>query len=138
MDGAKVGVLEDVDQMMGSEINEQALFHLYNFAKENQFSILMTSRLPPAQWSISLADLKSRMGAVPVVGILNPDDTVMEAILVKLFADRQLHIQRGVITYMLGHMERSFSSAQKLVEKIDKQALAQKRKITVSLVRDLL
>lgn len=137
MAGAKTGVLDDVEAMLDTQGSEQALFHLYNFAKENQLCILMTSRLAPAQWSLSLPDLKSRLGAVPVVEISNPDDTLMEAVLVKLFADRQLQVERGVIAYMLGRMERSFSAAQNLVSEIDREALAQKRKITVPLVREI-
>lgn len=138
MGEAKTAVLDDVESMIGTASGEQALFHLYNFAKENQLSILMTSRTAPAQWNIALPDLKSRMGAVPVVEISSPDDTLMEAVLVKLFADRQLQVERGLIAYMLPRMERSFSAAQSLVDDIDREALAQKRRITVPLVKELL
>lgn len=138
MGGAKVGVIENAEEILGTSKTEQALFHLYNYAKENDASILMTSRIPPAKWSIGLADLQSRMASIPVVEITAPDEALMEAILVKLFGDRQLQLERNVITYMLERMERSFASAQSLVKKIDHQALAQQRKITIPLVRDVL
>jgi len=136
MDGEHVGIIEDVDRLIEGAQNE--LFHLYNYAKENNTQILMTARTPPAQWNISLADLKSRMGAVPVVEIGQPDDALIEAVLVKLSSDRQLRIERSVVTYMMGRMERSFEAAQRLIKAIDDEALASSRKITIALVRSVL
>ena len=136
MGEATAAVLEDVDQLVAT--SENALFHLYNYTKENKKQVLMTARTAPSQWILELADLKSRMGAVPVIEIGQPDDALMEAVLVKLFADRQLQIERGVVTYMLGRMERSFEEAQRLVSLIDTEALAAKRKITIPFVRELI
>ncbi len=133
---AHAGVLEDVDRLVAH--HQQDLFHLYNFAKENAVQVLMTARIPPADWKIDLPDLKSRMGAVPVVEIGQPDDAMMEAVLVKLFADRQLKVEREVVVYMLSRMERSFEQAIGLVKEIDRQSLSQKRRITVPLVREVL
>ncbi|NVJ90144.1 MAG: DNA replication protein [Methylocystaceae bacterium] len=131
----KTGVVENVDRLLAD--NQQALFHLYNFAKENDAHILLTSRTSPALWDIQLADLKSRIGAASVIEIGQPDDTLIEAVLVKQFADRQLHVERDVVAFMLTRMERSFDQARLLVNEIDQQSLAQKRKITIPLVRSV-
>lgn len=136
MGQAQAAVIEDIDRLVAS--SQQGLFHLYNFARENNRQVLLTARTIPAQWNLSLPDLKSRMGTVPVVEIGQPDDTLMEAVLVKLFSDRQLQVERDVISYMLGRMERSFETAQRLVQAIDDEALAEKRRITVPLVRSVL
>jgi DnaA regulatory inactivator Hda len=135
MQGAQAGVLEDVDK--GVADNQQALFHLYNYAKENNVFLLLTAKYPPAKWAVDLPDLKSRLGAIPVVEIGRPDDTLMEAVLVKLFNDRQVKVERDVIAYMLVRMERSFEQARKLVQAIDRFALSEKRPITVPLVRSV-
>ncbi len=136
MQGAKAGVLEDVDQWV--EDHQQALFHLYNYAKENDATLLLTAKKPPNAWGITLPDLKSRFGAAPVVEIGQPDDALMEAVLVKLFSDRQVKVERDVIVYMLTRMERSFAQARELVQAIDRFALSEKRPITVPLVRSVL
>lgn len=135
MNGAKVGILENLD---GQAFDETALFHLYNHAKENGAFILITAQTPPAQWDVSLRDLKSRLGAVCVAEIGQPDDALMEAVLVKLFADRQLQVDREVLSFILIRMERSFQTARELVQVIDREALAQKRKITIPFVRQFL
>ncbi len=115
-----------------------ALFHLFNTVKENGGFLLLTSREPPARWPVALPDLKSRLSAVPVVRIDAPDDAMVEAVLVKLFADRQVTVAPEVIAYLVRHMDRSFAAMRSLVARADAQALAGKRPVTVPLVKSLL
>ena len=72
------------------------------------------------------------------VEIGRPDDTLMAALLVKLFADRQLKVDESVVVFMVARMERSFAAARSLVAAVDATALAEKRNITVPLVRKIL
>jgi chromosomal replication initiation ATPase DnaA len=67
-----------------------------------------------------------------------PDDAVIAAVLIKLFADRQLKVGTEVVTYLLRHMERSFQAMRALVDAADAVSLAEQRPITVPLVRRLL
>ena len=82
-----------------------------------------------------LADLRSRLNAAAAVAIAEPDDTLMEAVLVKLFSDRQLRVDDDVLAFMLTRMERSFAGARDLVARVDDVALKTRRNISVSLVR---
>ncbi len=115
-----------------------ALFHLFNAVKEAEGFLLLTSREPPARWAVSLADLKSRLSAIPAVRIAAPDDAMVEAVLVKLFADRQVTVAPEVIAYLVRHMDRSFAAMRSLVARADGLALAEKRPVTVPLVKSLL
>lgn len=127
-------VVEDGDR----GVDETALFHLYNLAKEQGCTLLLTGRPPPAQWPLSLPDLRSRLNAIPAIGIAPPDDALIAGLLVKLFADRQLRIGHEVVAYLLARMERSFAAAHAVVEALDRSALAEKREITVPLARRVL
>jgi chromosomal replication initiation ATPase DnaA len=82
--------------------------------------------------------LKSRLAAAPAVRIAAPDDEMIEAVLVKLFADRQLAVAPEVIVYLVRHMDRSFAAMRSLVARADALALAEKRPVTVPLVKTLL
>lgn len=115
-----------------------AFFHLFNAVKENGGFLLLTSREPPARWPVTLPDLKSRLSSVPTVRIAAPDDAMVEAVLVKLFADRQVTVGPEVIAYLVRHMDRSFAAMRSLVARADAQALAEKRPVTVPLVKSLL
>jgi chromosomal replication initiation ATPase DnaA len=100
--------------------------------------MLLTSPQPPSRWRVQLADLRSRLNTATTVRIGPPDDALMQAVVVKLFADRQVKVDQDVVTFMLARMERSFEAARGLVARIDEAALKAQRKITIPLVRDVL
>jgi chromosomal replication initiation ATPase DnaA len=122
----------------GHLADERALFHLFNAVRESKGALLLTGREPPARWRTELPDLRSRLASIPAVGIAPPDDAMMEAVLVKLFADRQLGVAPDVIAYALRRMDRSFAAARRLVATADKESLAGKRPITIPLVKTII
>lgn len=132
--GHKALALEDGEAIADAA----ALFHLFNAVREAGGFLLLTSRDPPARWPVTLADLKSRLSAVPAVRIAAPDDAMVEAVLVKLFADRQVNVAPEVIAYLVRHMDRSFAAMRSLVARADGLALAEKRPVTVPLVKSIL
>jgi len=132
--GNKALVVDEADRVP----NGQTLFHLINTLREESGSLLLTSREAPARWGVDLPDLASRLNAFPAVEIGSPDDFLMEAVLVKLFSDRQLQVELDVIKYLLVRMERSFAAARATVADLDARSLASRRNITVPLVRSAL
>ena len=70
--------------------------------------------------------------------IAPPDQPLLEAILVKQFADRQLTVEPQVVSYLLRHMERSFAAAATIVEAIDRRSLADKRRVTRALASSVM
>ena len=126
VEGAEVGV------------DEAALFHLYNAVVEANGWLLLTGREAPARWAVTLPDLRSRLAAIQAVRIEPPDDDMMQAVLVKLFADRQIVVMPGVVAYLIRHMDRTFANARQVVDMADHESLAGQRSVTVPLIKDLL
>ena len=124
-------VVEDVS----FKADEEALFHLYNLYHNQGGALLLTSRVPLARLNFELPDLKSRLKMVPGVAILEPDDAMLEALIVKLFSDRQITISLEVLNYIIQNMERSFSYAFDLVKRTDEISLALKRAVSVPIVK---
>lgn len=133
-------VLEDVDGFVGPHGAglEEDLLHLYNLAREGDVKLLLTALSAPARWGIALKDLSSRLNTAQVAEIRPPDDALLAALTVKQFADRQVSVDQEVLTYMLARMDRSFAGVRALVHAIDEAALAEKRAITIPLVRRVL
>jgi chromosomal replication initiation ATPase DnaA len=117
---------------------ELALLHLYNCCRERGGYLLATAARPPGAWAIGLADLRSRLRAAAMVGIEMPDDALLGGVLVKHFADRQLHVDPGLIAYLTGRIERSFAAAAEIVAALDAEALAGHRPIAIPLARQVL
>jgi chromosomal replication initiation ATPase DnaA len=127
-------VVEDADR----GIDETALFHIYNILAERQGSLLLTALAPPARWHLELADLRSRLASLPAVAIAPPDDALMQAVLVKLFADRQLRVDPDLVAYLAARLDRSLAAAAAAVETLDRAALAAQRPLTIPFARDTL
>ncbi len=135
-------VIDDLDAAHADAADakafEEALLHLYNMVREQGGHILIAGREPPARWPVSLADLGSRLKSVPAVGLGRPDDMLIQGVLVKLFADRQLRVTPAAVQYLAQRMERSFEAAQDMVARIDAAALEERREITLPLIRKVL
>jgi len=131
--------VEDCDQAAAAgRLDEAALFHLINLVRETRGHLLLTGREVAARWPLRLADLISRLRAMPAVAIGAPDDALLAAVLVKQFSDRQIKVGEEVVNYLLGRMERSFAAAADLVDSLDRAALAGQRAVTVPLARAVL
>lgn len=126
-------VVEDAS----ARLDERALFHLLNLMREQESFVLITARTPPASWNIALPDLASRLRAIPAMESNAPDDALLRALMVKLFADRQLDVDETLVGYLATRIERSFSGARAAVEELDREALRQKRPVTRALAAEL-
>jgi chromosomal replication initiation ATPase DnaA len=133
--GGAALILEDVPE---EGFSEQGLFHLINMARETGGHILITANSFPTRWRVELPDLISRLRAASVAELKEPDDFLLKAILVKLFADRQLRVDEKIINYLISRMERSVDFARRAVKEIDELALERKSNITRALVADVL
>jgi chromosomal replication initiation ATPase DnaA len=121
-----------------ADLDERALFHLLNLVKEQGGFLLLTARTALAAWPIGLPDLASRLRAVPVVTLAAPDDAMLRALLVKLFADRQIVVDEALISYLMIRIERSFAAARAVVTTLDREALRRQRPVTRALAGEIL
>ncbi len=127
-------VVEDLD---ADDLDEQALFHLINLAREEDAYVLLTGRLAVAGFPSTIRDLASRLRAVPTVMLKPPDDTLLRSLLVKLAADRQLALDEPLVAYLANRIERSFAAAHAAVSKLDHEAMRQHRPVTRALAAEL-
>jgi chromosomal replication initiation ATPase DnaA len=118
-------------------LDERALFHLLNLVREQQGHLLLTGRSIPVLWGVALPDLESRLRAVPAIAMSTPDDGLLRAVLVKLFADRQLAVDESLVTYLLARVGRSFAALQAAVRTLDREALQRKRPVNRALASEL-
>ena len=85
-----------------------------------------------------LADLRSRLLALPCLSINAPDDTLLKAVMIKQFADRQIEIEPHLVEYLFKRMERSMLAVCDLVALLDRGALRKGRALTRPLAREIL
>jgi chromosomal replication initiation ATPase DnaA len=125
--------VEDADRIGGAEA---ALFHLLNLMRESGAALLLTASCEPSGWGLRTPDLLSRLRLAPTVALEAPDDALMRAALVKLFVDRQLGVDVGVVELLALHLDRSLDAARRCVEALDARSLAERRRITRAMARE--
>ncbi|HMQ57048.1 MAG TPA: DnaA/Hda family protein [Rhizobiaceae bacterium] len=127
-----------IDGVDTAPIDETGLFHLLNVVRAHGGSLLLTARRPPSAWPLGLPDLASRLQAATRAHIDQPDDVLLEAVLTKLFSDRQVAVEPNVTGYLVRRMERSLAEATALVHDLDRAALSLKAPVTRALAQRVL
>ena len=127
-------VLEDLEP---DGLDERALFHLLNLAREQEAYVLLTARSALSGFQVGIRDLASRLRAVPAVVLAPPDDLLLRSLIVKVAADRQLAVDESLVNYLANRIERSFEAAHAAVARLDEEAMRQHRPVTRALASEL-
>jgi chromosomal replication initiation ATPase DnaA len=127
-------VLEDLEF---EGLDERALFHFLNFAREQSAYVLITSRSPLTTFPVVIRDLASRMRAVPSAALAAPDDALLKALIIKLAVDRQLAVDEPLVAFLANRIERSFVAAHQAIRCLDEEAMRQRRPVTRALAAEL-
>jgi chromosomal replication initiation ATPase DnaA len=131
--------LDDADRVA----DEIALLHFLNAAREAGVPVLLAARAAPSRWPVGLPDLISRLRAVVAVELGPPEDALLDALIARLFADRQLRNLEPVQEWLVRHLPRSAAVLREAVARLDAASLERRqRRITVpfaaSVLADLL
>lgn len=126
-------VVEHCDGVEG-DAQEQALFAML----ERGTPLLLTGRDRPETWPAALPDLASRFRALIAFELGEPDEALLMALAVKLFADRQVTVPETVVTKLVQELERSPAALRDFIARADEEALRQQKPISLQLIRGLM
>jgi len=110
-------VIDDADKA-----SEDALFHLFNHVQKTGQQLVLLTENQPIAWNVGLPDLSSRLNAMRIITLPEPDENLLVAILNKLFAQRAISPSPDLIDYIVRRMDRSVSAAQKIVTELEHYA----------------
>lgn len=123
-------LIDDADRS-----DDRLLFNAWNEAQETRRPLLMIAEEPPPIWTVTLADLASRLAATPVVALGSPDDEWIAAVLERQFERRGMTLLPEVLTYIVPRAPRSHRGVIAMIDSLDAAALARKGGITLPLAR---
>jgi chromosomal replication initiation ATPase DnaA len=116
----------------------RTLLHLLNAAAEAGQTVLLTARQSPARQSIKLADLASRLRASLAVEIRPPEDELLDMLLTRLAAERQITISPSVRHFLLTRLPRTAAAIREAIARLDHASLGRGIRISRSLAASLL
>ena len=129
--------LDDIDEVVGQDDWELALFNLFNELQESGGQLIVAARAAPRECGIALADLASRMSRLPVFQIHVLDEQQRVAALQLRARHRGLELPDDTAAYMLKRSRRDMASLYGLLDKLDLEALRAQRRLTIPFVRDV-
>ena len=130
--------IEDLDKLRDSEEWESALFNLINQSLFNETKLFLSSQCVAQDLTVRLKDLRSRLLAFTAIEI--PEITENEKIeALKQSAERKgIELEERTVKYILTYTSRNLSDLLKLLSELDDFSLEKKKKLSPSLVRELL
>jgi DnaA family protein len=134
VDGALVAV-DDVDR--ADERAAGRLFTLFNALRERGGTLVAATAVPPARLTLR-DDVRTRLGWGLVFEIVPLADAEKAAALAAYARERGFSLGDDVIGYLLAHGRRDMRALVATLAELDRLSLAQKRPVTVPLVRDWL
>jgi chromosomal replication initiation ATPase DnaA len=127
-------VIDNFEDFIDS--NYDWMFHFLNIIKEKNRFFLLLSRLHPSLWNIELEDLRSRLLAMPAIGISAYQDDMLLKVSQKIAKDLEITIPDDAVKYILNTTERRISSIANILKKLDKLSLQQKKPLSLAYVKN--
>lgn len=127
--------IDDVDLVAGHVEWEKALFILYNQVFDAGAQLLVSAASAPRMCAIELADLQSRLAKLPVFQIRALDESERVMALQLRSRHRGLDLPNETAQYLLRRSRRDMASLYELLDRLDKEALRAKRRLTIPFVR---
>lgn len=130
--------LDELEALPGTLEWQEALLHLYNRILDGGGHLLIASRTPPASDDWLLADLASRLRAVPVLQLALPRDEDRHAMLTARASSRGLILPDEVAGYILRRAPRDTGRLLGILDQLDEASLQHQRRLTVPFVKHIL
>ena len=129
--------VDDVDYVAGQVEWQQALVWLYNELRDNNHSMMISGNKSQTNLQLEVEDLKSRLAWDQVAQIRSPNDELKIEILKQKANARSFELSNEVIDFLFRRVDRNLGSLIEVLDKIDHASLAEKRKITIPFVKEL-
>ena len=127
--------LDDIDRADGKIQNN--LFNIFNMSENENAAIFITGNLPPNQMSLR-PDLRTRISQCLVLNLKELEDEEKKDVLLKRSYFMGINLKLEIIDYLVKNYNRNMHELIKLIEKIDKESIIQKKKITIPFIKSFM
>ena len=130
--------LDGLDAIAGQREDEVALFDFHNRARAAGITVLYTAQAAPDALTLSLPDLRSRLGQCTRISLSPLDEAGRREVLVERALRRGLVLDDAALDWLLRRVDRDLASLTTLLDRLDRASLAAQRRITVPFLRQTL
>ncbi|MGK0297954.1 MAG: DnaA family protein [Gammaproteobacteria bacterium] len=130
--------IDDLHCIAGLPEWEKSLFNLFNDIVENNKSLVVTTTMSPSGNTIVLPDLKSRLGSGVTYHLKYLSEDERMYALKQRASLRGFDLSNDVLDYLSKRVARDMHTLFNWLDRMDEAIYITKKKLTVSMVRDLL
>ena len=131
-------VIDDVDAIAGQRAAEIALFDLFNRTRDGGGALLVTAPVNVPRLGLVLPDLASRLASLSLLNLQPLDDAARRRVIHARGAARGMDVGDDVLDFLFRRYPRDLGALLDLLDRLDRETLARKRRLTVQLVRDVI
>lgn len=137
-EAADLVALDGVDAVCGRPDAELALFDFHNRARATGAHVLYAARGAPVALPLGLPDLRSRLAQCTRISLGPLDDEDRRAVLRLRARARGLQLDDALLDWLLNHLGRDMASLGGVLDRLDRESLAARRRPTLAFLKQLL
>lgn len=130
--------LDEIQEIKGSHIWEEALFHLFNRLRAVNHRLIVAAKVAPSALGIQLPDLQSRLSWGVTYQVHPLEDEALLGALQLRAKERGLELPNEVGVFLIRRCSRTMPELYRLLEELDKASLAAQRRLTVPFIKSVL
>ncbi len=130
--------VDDLQAVAGNAAWEEALFHLFNRARDAGCALWFAARRPAAGLPLQLPDLRSRLSSGVTWALRDSSDEEKAAILGFRAERRGIPLSQAVASYLCSRGDRSLHALIDTLERLGRASLEMQRPLTVPLVKTVM
>jgi len=138
LESREIICLDDIESVAGDAAWEEALFALCNQVIDAERILLVAAAMSPRECPIALPDLQSRLVRLPIFQVQALDEQERVTALQLRARHRGLDLPDETASYLLSRSRRDMASLYELLDKLDREALRAKRRLTIPFVKSVL
>jgi chromosomal replication initiation ATPase DnaA len=112
--------------------DEGMLWRILDMARAQEGAVLLVGEKAPAQWPVSLPDLQSRLSALPIARLGEPDEVLMEVVLRRLCREQFIQLSDDAVRYLVRRLPRTFAAARLWASALDADLVRGAKPITLA------
>lgn len=126
--------IDDAD----GERDEAMFWRVLDLARARGGAVLLAGSTAPDTWAAALPDLRSRLQALPVARLGEPDEALLDLVLRRLCREQFIQLSDDAAKYLVRRMPRTFAAARQVVAALDEDLVRGARPVALGVAKKAL
>lgn len=115
--------------------DEAMLWRVLDLAKSKGGAVLLVGASPPGTWPVAIPDLRSRLAALPVARLGEPDEALMDVILRRICREQFIQLSDDAARFLVRRLPRTFEAARLWAVALDAELEQGAKPVSLKLAR---